>query len=133
MRPWRWWPAPVAVTASFDHITHSDCMMKMPSTSKLAIPMRKGLPALVDGAACADPPQTSRFVALLRKVRAKMASNWLDACGKAYRHTTIVRAVDDLISFVLLTEYIRQRDCDAVLPLEDILSETRPLRPSSRL
>ncbi len=101
--------------------------MKMPSTSKVAIPVHRGLPALVDGAACMDPAQMSHFVALLRKVRTKMAGDWADACSKARRQATVVRAVDDLISFVLLTEYVRQRDRDALPCLKDILSAARPL------
>jgi hypothetical protein len=56
-----------------------------------------------------------------------MAGDWVDACSSARRHATIVRAVDDVVSFVLLTEYIRQRDHDVLPCLKDILSEARPL------
>ncbi len=102
-------------------------MMKKPSSSKVAIPLRKGLPSLLDGDACADSTQMGRFVAVLRKVRTTMAGDWVDACSSARRHATIVRAVDDVVSFVLLTECIRQRDHDVLPCLKDILSEARPL------
>jgi hypothetical protein len=54
-------------------------MTNMLSTSKLAIPMRKGLPALVDGAACSASAEMRRFTRVLRRTRTKMAGDWSDA------------------------------------------------------
>lgn len=96
---------------------------------RLDVPVRSGLPALLDGEACTDRGRIRRFVRLLRSTRAEMAQAWIEAGNCVFRHNTIVKAVDDLLSLALLTEYVRQRQNGTLPCLQEVFDHTRKSSP----